>query len=207
VLVAPGDTLRIELVYRPDVFDGVAAGRIATSLHRVLGALAAGDDPRPSDFDLLSRAERQDVLLDWNATTVPPSPATPLQLFASQAAASPDAIAVTSGDAHLTYAALDCAAARVAGELRLRGIGREDRVGVCAGRGLAMAAGVLGILKAGAAFVPLDPSYPDDRLRYISADAGIGTIVTVPGMAARLPGGHPIVDVSAAVGDLEGDPP
>ncbi|MFH8609643.1 amino acid adenylation domain-containing protein [Streptomyces sp. NPDC018029] len=100
------------------------------------------------------------------------APTTLVALWERQAAATPDAIAVVTGAHRVTYADVDRRAAALAAGLRARGIGPEDLVGVCLGRSLEMVAALLGILKAGAAYLPLDPNYPADRLRYMSADSG-----------------------------------
>jgi amino acid adenylation domain-containing protein len=98
--------------------------------------------------------------------------------FRRTAAATPDAIALTDGTTHLTYAELDRRSDRVAAGLRARGVRDRDRVGLCLERGAELVVSVLGVLKAGATYVPTDPAYPADRLAYTAADAGLRLVVT-----------------------------
>ncbi|MGO4753155.1 AMP-binding protein, partial [Streptomyces sp. 2MCAF27] len=93
------------------------------------------------------------------------APTTLVALWERQAAATPDAVAVVAGAHHATYADVDRRATVLAAELQARGIGPEHLVGVCLGRSVEMVVALLGVLKSGAAYLPLDPSYPADRLR------------------------------------------
>ncbi|MFG2892335.1 amino acid adenylation domain-containing protein [Streptomyces sp. NPDC048248] len=102
------------------------------------------------------------------------APTTLVALWERQAAATPDAIAVVAGAHRATYAGVDRRATALAAELQARGIGPEDLVGVCLGRSVEMVVALLGILKSGAAYLPLDPSYPADRLRHMTTDSGAG---------------------------------
>ncbi|MFJ8082386.1 amino acid adenylation domain-containing protein [Streptomyces sp. NPDC096205] len=98
-------------------------------------------------------------------------------LVAARAEERPDAVAVTAPDGKLTYRQLDCWADTIGHALRSRGIGPGDRVGVCLRRGAELVAALLGVLKSGAAYVPLDPAYPEDRLRYLAQDAGLSLVL------------------------------
>ncbi|WP_406191911.1 amino acid adenylation domain-containing protein [Streptomyces sp. NBC_01017] len=102
------------------------------------------------------------------------APTTLVALWEQQAAATPDAVAVVAGAHRATYADVDRRATALAAELQERGIGPEDLVGVCLGRSIEMVVALLGILKSGAAYLPLDPSYPADRLRHMTTDSGAG---------------------------------
>lgn len=102
------------------------------------------------------------------------APTTLVALWEQQAAATPDAVAVVAGAHRATYADVDRRATALAAELQVRGIGPEDLVGVCLGRSIEMVVALLGILKSGAAYLPLDPSYPADRLRHMTTDSGAG---------------------------------
>ena len=127
------------------------------------------------------------MLVDWNATSRAVPALTLPELFAAQARATPDAIAVVYGDRELSYAALDAHANRLAHHLRSQGVGAETVVGLCVERSLEMVIGLLGILKAGAAYLPLDPSYPAERLSFMLSDAGCAVVVTQQGVLDRLP--------------------
>jgi len=118
-------------------------------------------------------------LLAWNRTAVPLEPHARLERWiAEQAARTPDAVAVTAPEGTLTYRALDERANRFANLLRARGAGSGRLVGVCMSRGLDLVPALLGVLKTGAAYVPLDPGFPKDRLQYMAEDAGLHGVVT-----------------------------
>ncbi|TMR26852.1 non-ribosomal peptide synthetase, partial [Nonomuraea zeae] len=107
------------------------------------------------------------------------------EAFADQVRRTPDRVAVVAGSARVTYAELDARAERIAGELRSRGAGRGDSVGVCLDRDDWLIAALLGVWRAGAAYVPLDPAYPADRLEFIASDAGMAHLITSEPVARR----------------------
>ncbi|MEU4230734.1 amino acid adenylation domain-containing protein [Nonomuraea sp. NPDC026600] len=107
------------------------------------------------------------------------------EALAEQVRRTPDRIAVVAGTTRVTYADLDSRAERIAGELRARGVGPGDSVGVCLDRDDSLIAALLGVWKAGAAYVPLDPAYPADRLEFIAADAGMAHLITSEPVARR----------------------
>src|SRR5689334_18214082 len=125
---------------------------------------------------LLSEIERQQ-LVAWNATQqdYPRDTCVP-QLVARQAAATPDAVALTAGDQKLRYGELNRRANQLAHYLQALGVGPNVLVGLCVERSLDMVVGLLGILKAGGAYVPLDPSYPAERLTFMLRDAGVSVL-------------------------------
>ena len=122
---------------------------------------------------------------EWNATSRPVPAASLPALFAAQAAATPDAIAAVYQDRELSYAALDAHANRLAHHLRSQGVGAETVVGLLVDRSLELVIGLLGILKAGAAYLPLDPSYPAQRLSFMLSDAGCSVLVTQQALLER----------------------
>ncbi|MDI1464729.1 amino acid adenylation domain-containing protein [Catellatospora sp. KI3] len=153
-----------------------AAERFFLHLTRLLES-AVADPQRPvRELDLLT-ADEQALLAAGNATDRPRRAATVLDLVREQADRSPDATAVSGTDGELTYRQLVQAAHRVGNGLRARGVADGDLVGLCARRSTELVAGVLGILAAGAAYLPLDPSYPQARLEFIAADAGAKVIL------------------------------
>src|SRR5262245_14645051 len=109
------------------------------------------------------------------------------ELVAAQAARTPDRIAVSCAGTVLTYGELLDRARRLAGHLQALGVGPETRVGICAERSLELVVGVLGTLTAGAAYVPLDPSYPAERLAYMVEDAGVPVLLAQEKLTALLP--------------------
>ncbi|HLL48703.1 MAG TPA: amino acid adenylation domain-containing protein, partial [Longimicrobiaceae bacterium] len=175
------------LSFRSDLFDAATARRLAEHLVRLLDAAAAKPDRPLADVPLLGELERRRVLVEWNATTRPyPLDRCVHELFAEQAARTPDAPAVLSEAGTLTYAELERRSAALALRLRGLGVGPETRVGVCLERTPELVAGVLAILRAGGAYVPLDPSYPTERLLYMLRDSGAPVLVTDSALAARV---------------------
>ncbi|MEW5927751.1 MAG: condensation domain-containing protein, partial [Gemmatimonadota bacterium] len=175
------------LEYAADLFDRSTAERMLEHL-RVLLHAAADDPALPlSRVPLLPPAERRRLLEDWNRTGRAYPPAAAHELFAAQARRTPDAVAVQCGAERLTYAELHRRAGRLAGALRHRGVGPESRVGICMERSAEMVAAVLGTLLAGAAYVPLDPSHPAERIAWVLEDAGVRVVLAQARTAAGLP--------------------
>ncbi|MDL5368233.1 amino acid adenylation domain-containing protein, partial [Xanthomonas sp. NCPPB 2654] len=182
------DGLIGSLVYSTDLFDRSTAGRILGHWTTLLEAMVGDGVQTVSRLPLLSSAERQQMLFAFNATdTAYPHLATIHALFEAQAAQQPDADALEYAGDRLSYAALNRRANAVAHRLIAMGVTPGDRVAICAERSLAMVVGVLGVLKAGAAYVPLDPAYPADRLAYMLADSAPMAVLTQAVLRARLP--------------------
>src|SRR5262249_37875603 len=110
----------------------------------------------------------------------------PPGVFAAQAAATPDAVAVVFAGEELSYGELDARANQLAHHLRALGVGAESVVGVCLERSLELVVALLGILKAGGGYLPLDPEYPAERLHYMLADAGAAVLISATGLCDRL---------------------
>jgi amino acid adenylation domain-containing protein len=167
------DGLRLSLEYNTDLFDAEAIERMLVHLRELFAAIAATPERRLSELSLLSPPERHYLLYELNDTARPYPAQTCLHTaFEQQAGLTPDAVAVSFGECRLTYAELDRRANQLAHYLRARGAGAEKLVGVCLPRTADMIVALLGILKAGAAYVPLDPRYPKDRLAFMLNDAG-----------------------------------
>jgi amino acid adenylation domain-containing protein len=155
---------------------------------RALEALAADPGGRYEEIDLLAAAERTQLLAEWSGAAVPAVAAHPLpELFAAQAARMPEAVAVVCGDASWTYGELRQRSLRIAAGLRDLGVGPESLVGICLDRSPEMVATLLGVLEAGAAYLPLDPSYPSQRLAFMVEDAGVRVVLTRGELAGVLP--------------------
>ncbi len=175
-----------------DLFDPATAERMAAQLRHLLRALAAEPEARIAELPLLDETERCQLIASAAGPAAIPWPDGTLHaLFAEQAAVCPDAVAVACEDACLTYAGLHERAARLARELRRRGAGPESIVGLFAPRSLELVIGLLGILQSGAAYLPLDPSYPRERLAGMVADARPSVVVTVAALRNSLPEGSP----------------
>jgi len=176
--------------YNAGLFAAATIARLIGHLAVVVEA-ACGDPALPlSRVPLLTTAERDQLLLEWNHTTGEQAPDRCVhQLFEEQASRSPNATAVVCGERHLTYRELDIRANQVARHLRGLGIKPETLVGICVERSVELLVGLLGILKAGAAYVPLDPAYPVARLAFLLADAGVSIVLTQEQLACMLPDG------------------
>ncbi len=188
--VVDADSDEVQLVLSRDgtVLGDARAAEVAGWYARVLAAVAADPDARYDTFSPLSAGERERLLEEWNSTSASfPSSHCVHELFQAQAARTPQRVAVTAAAGSLTYAELDARAAAVAAVLRGRGVGPDDRVGICLPRTPEMVAAVLGVLKAGGAYLPLDPSYPPDRLRYMLEDSGARVVLASDETAVRLP--------------------
>ncbi|MBV9775089.1 MAG: AMP-binding protein, partial [Gemmatimonadetes bacterium] len=181
------DGLVLNLTRDLDRVDAGAAGRVLEHLRTLLEAMAA-DPARPvGELSPLSVAERARVLAAGRAEREYPADGCIHERFAARAARAPDTVAVTYEGESLTYAELDRRSDRLARVLRARGVGSEARVGVCAERSAELVVALLGVLKAGAAYVPLDPAYPAERLAYVLEDAGIGVALAQERTRDRLP--------------------
>ncbi len=153
------------LEYAADLFDEDTATSLAQRLVRLL--TAAAEDPACTigNLDILSTDERHTILTDWNDTARPVADATIPELFAAQARRTPDAVALAYDDQTLSYRDLDIRANQLAHHLRALGAGPETIVALCVERSFDMVVALIAILKAGAAYLPLDPDYPEERLR------------------------------------------
>ena len=172
------DGLRASVVFRADLFDVATVEQFAQNFLAVLHAFAANPDARLSSLSWLGETEQQQQLVEWSGTSLTPAPqATVTQLFSSQVARRPEAIAVSFGDRRLTYGQLSKEAERLAHTLRTLGVARRSRVAICLDRSAELVVAMVGVIKAGAAYVPLDPQYPADRLVLMMRDAGIEIVV------------------------------
>ncbi|MET0396507.1 MAG: amino acid adenylation domain-containing protein, partial [Longimicrobiaceae bacterium] len=203
-----GERLAGSLSYRTELWEGATIERMLGHLATLLESLARSPDLPVAELPLLGEAERARVLAEWNATerAYPAGPRVH-DLFAAQAARTPEGAAVSWRGERMTYGELERRANRLAHALRRRGVGPESRVGVCMSRTPELLVALLGVLKAGGAYVPLDPAYPLERLGYMVEDAGIGLVLTEERLAGSVPEGA--VDVLALDGardDLAAEP-
>jgi amino acid adenylation domain-containing protein/non-ribosomal peptide synthase protein (TIGR01720 family) len=169
------------LEYRTDLFDVPTVDRMAGHLRNLLEGAAANPAARISRLPLLSPGERFQLLAEWNDTRAPfPADATMHGLFAAQAARTPDAVAVLSAERSLTYRELDGESARLARRLRTLGVGPGVPVGVSLERSADMVSVLLGILRAGGFYVPLDSAWPEARIHTILSSLGVSHVLTHP---------------------------
>ncbi|MEV4807681.1 amino acid adenylation domain-containing protein [Nonomuraea sp. NPDC049421] len=173
---APDGSLIGQVEYATALFDRETIERTAANLVRLLAGIAAAPDTPVDRLDLLGPDE-----LALATGPVRPRPADPRTLpeaFLEQVRATPGAVAVTDGGRHLTYAELNARANRLAHRLRGAGVGAGSLVGVCLDRSAELVVTLLAVLKAGGAYLPLDPAYPADRLAFMVSDAGVPVVVT-----------------------------
>ena len=176
------------LEYNTDIFDGERIGRMLEHFRTALAGVAANPECPVGYLPLLGEGERQTVLNEWNATrTEAPQDLCVHQLFGRQAERTPHATALSDGARRMSYAELDAQSNRLARYLRGLGVGPEARVGVCLRRSLDMAPAVLGVLKAGGAYLPLDPSYPTERLSFMLEDSAASILLTEEALVDELP--------------------
>ena len=179
------DGIETHFEYSTDLFGEETIARMAGHFRTLLEGIVADPDRRLSELPLLSRGERIQVLRTWNDTQTDYPPDLHLhRLFESQVDRAPGAVAVVYRAEHVTYDALNRRANQLARHLRALGVGPETIVAIRAERSLAMIAGLLGILKAGAAYLPLDPAEPRDRLLYILQESHVPLLLTQQRLAA-----------------------
>lgn len=188
-----GESLRVALTYNSDLFERQTARRMAGHYRALLEGVARNPEQRVSAIRLLQEEERRQVLVEWNRTERPVAPVCVHELFEAQAARTPDAVAVIFGDCEVTYGELDRRADALARRLRRLGVGPDVLVGLAVERSHEMVAALLGILKAGGAFLPLDPGYPSERLAFMLEDSGAPVLVTERSLVSRLPERLPTV--------------
>ncbi|MFC7396829.1 amino acid adenylation domain-containing protein [Chelatococcus sp. GCM10030263] len=189
LMAMPGERLELRLDYRPELVAATTAEALSGRLERLLAGMAADAGQPVAALDILAPAERRLILDDWNATRHEVPGACFPALFAAQVAASPEAVAVIARDERLSYQALDDRAEALAHRLIARGIGPEDIVAIALPRSAAMVAAVLGVMKAGAAYLPLDPDYPRERLAFMLRDAAPKALIASEATAAAIGAG------------------
>ncbi|GII78505.1 hypothetical protein Sru01_34870 [Sphaerisporangium rufum] len=181
--------LLVAFTYDTALFDATTVARLARRYETVLRAVAADPGTPVSAIEVMPAGERAKLLRAGTGPAPAAPPAGLPELFAAQVARTPHAAAVTDAAGTLTYAELAGRARRLAGRLRAAGAGRGSLVGVYLDRSAGMVAALLGVLEAGAAYVPLDPAFPPARLAHVLADCGAAHVVTRAGLAGGLPPG------------------
>ncbi|MER7444431.1 non-ribosomal peptide synthetase/MFS transporter [Micromonospora avicenniae] len=181
------DGLWGKLVFNTDLFARETVQRMADRFGTLLRAVVAAPDTPVSALDLLAPVERE-LLGAWNDTAADfPREQTLHTPIEERAARTPDAVALRFEGRSVTYAELNAAANRAAHRLRAAGVGPETLVGVCAERSVELVAGLLGVLKAGGAYLPLDPEYPADRLAFMVTDAAAPLVLVQEHLRGVLP--------------------
>jgi amino acid adenylation domain-containing protein len=174
--------------YNSDLFEVDTIARQVRHFDRLLKSIVANPDQSISSLNLLSPAQDHQQLVEWNNTQTDFAETTCVHhLFELQAQRAPDSVAVVFEEDQLTYNQLNRRANQLAHCLRRLGVGVEHRVGLCAERSVDLMVGLLGILKAGGVYVPLDPALPKERLGYMLSDSGAEILLTQQHLVASLP--------------------
>ncbi|WP_143342956.1 non-ribosomal peptide synthetase, partial [Crossiella equi] len=188
------DGLLVEATYRLDLFESDRIEALLDHLEHLLAAALAAPDTPVSALPLQDPGELAARLATWNDTARAVPDTTVVDRFEAQAARTPDAVAVRGEDgATLTYAELDHRAERLAAALCAKGIGAESTVALLLPRTPDLVVALLGVLKSGAAYLPLDADHPADRLAYMVGDAGAACVLTSADLAERVPHPHQVV--------------
>lgn len=189
LVVEPGDKLRLRLIYNSHRFDRSLILRILQQMDCVLREIQLGPSRPLRLVSILTESERHQLLVEWNATSAPwPREACYHHLFEAQAQRTPHALAVAFHNHQLSYRELNEQANRIARFLRSLGAAPETTVGVCLERSTNLVTGRLAVLKAGAAYLPLDPGLPFERLAFMIHDARAAVLLTQESLHKRFAG-------------------
>ena len=206
--VDAGEKILLPLEYNTDLFDASTIQRWIQNFQILLEGIVEDPHQRIDTLPLLSDTERQQLLTEWNKNAIVPYPreSSIPELFEAEVAAHPDTLAIVTDTTTWTYRELNEKANILAHRLRTLGINKEMFVGLCMERSAEMIAATLGILKAGAAYVPLDPAYPPARLQYMLNDVKPLALLVSQKSAARVGDTfstypHPVIDVGMALAD------
>ena len=176
------------VVYNADIYDGATVGQMMRHFEVLLEAMAADPDQRIDDVTLLSEAEEREQLVTWNSTGASyPQDKTIHQLFEEQALRAPHNTAVIFGETRLTYRELDERANQLAHYLCNQGVAPDTLVALCLDKSADMIVALLAVLKAGGAYLPMDPAYPQERLRFMMEDSGVSHLITTQSLIHSIP--------------------
>ena len=191
--------------YDRDLFDAETIAQLGAHLLILLEGAVKDPQRRISELPILSEADRRQLLVEWNQTGSSfDGPQLLDELIDLQVARTPHHIAVSSGQASLTYSELSLRASALASRLRVNGIGPDRLVAICLERSVDMVVALVAVLKAGGAYVPLDPAYPQDRLDFMLADSGASVVITDTSRLLQWPGAGRIVIAAGEDGDAVG---
>ncbi|MEM6401049.1 MAG: amino acid adenylation domain-containing protein, partial [Cyanobacteria bacterium P01_D01_bin.116] len=179
--VIPGAELSLRINYDSNRFDSETITRMLGHLETLLQGIVTNPQQKVCELPLLTVAEKQQLLVDWNDTSCNYSKLCIHQLFEIQAEKTPDKIAVIFESQQFTYQQLNEKANQFAHYLKSVGVEAETKVGICLERSEKMLVGLLGILKAGGTYIPLDPAFPEERLRFMVEDSGVNFLITDSG--------------------------
>ena len=173
--------------YSRELFEAETIERLMRHYMNLLREIADGSERPISALNLLSGAEREQIVVEWNRTERPYMNDRPIhELFAEQAERTPERIALVGGGKRVSYRELNRRANQLGNYLQRLGVGPEVVVGVCLDRSVEMIVAILGVLKAGGAYLPLDPEFPAERLALLLEDAGVRLVLTRQSLEGRL---------------------
>lgn len=183
--------IKVSIEYNTDLFMDATIERLSSHYQNLLHEMVSDPKQKVSHVNFLSAAEKKLMQKSWNATESPfPSDKTVHKVFEEWAEQNPDNTALLFNGEHLTYRELNERANQLAAFLRKKGVGPETLVGIAMPRSLDVPVAILGILKAGGAFLPIDPAYPPERIQYMIADSQISALITHDALADQFKGDH-----------------
>ncbi|MBA4532700.1 non-ribosomal peptide synthetase [Brevibacillus halotolerans] len=198
IMVQPREELHVRLDYNAFVFTTAFMKKMEGHLKQIAACVANNPNVAVKDITMLTQEEYQQVVVELNDTETPYPDKTIHELFAEQVEKTPDQIAVVLENKRLTYRQLDAKSNQLARFLRNKGIGPDRLVGLMMDRSIEMMIGILGILKAGGAFVPIDPAYPAERISYTLEHSGVQILLTQQHLMYKNPSSIEIVDIQAS---------
>ncbi|HMG76892.1 MAG TPA: amino acid adenylation domain-containing protein, partial [Pyrinomonadaceae bacterium] len=195
------------LEYNADLFDEATVARMAGHFKTLVADIVADPERRIADLALMSEGERRQILHRWNDTSREYQARCIHELFQEQAERTPAATALVYEEEQLNYRELNRRANQLAHYLQGVGVGPETLVGICMERSVEMIVSLLAVLKAGAAYLPLDPEYPQERLSFMLEDARVAVVLTRRSLTSRLPDYQgPVLDLDTEWDRIEAQP-
>ncbi|MCD4693540.1 MAG: AMP-binding protein [Calditrichales bacterium] len=196
LVAAPGKQLALDIAYETKHFDKAIIKRILKHLETILQTVVTDPNQKLGQISILTEQEKQQSVYDWNYAEEPyPDQTTLHGWFEKQVEKTPDAVAVVFEDQKLTYKELNQRANQLARYLNKKGIGAEVITGISLERSLEIIVSILGVLKAGGAYLPIDPEYPADRINYMIEDSGLSLLITQSSLLDKF-SGHDALKVS-----------
>ena len=196
-LIFGGEQLSLEIENDRSRIDDATAARVLDHLATIFEAIAARPDATLAELSMVSPSEHARVISDWNDTEISYPETTLVELIAQQVARTPAGVAVEDERRALTFAELDSATGALAARLRAMGVGRNVLVGISAERSVELVVGLVAIMRAGGAYVPIDPEYPRDRIAFMLEDAAVPVLLADnDAIAAHAPAGTTVIALS-----------
>jgi amino acid adenylation domain-containing protein len=195
LIVSEGtDAFTAAFEYNRELFDAPRVNRMLRHFSTILQEIVKNPETRLSRLRMLEEGEREQLLVGWNRTQSEyPKDRTWVQLFEEQVGRSPEATALVVGQQRWSYAQLNERVNRLAHHLRSRGVGPESLAGICAERSVEMVIAILAVLKAGGAYLPMDPLYPSERLSFMLEDARVAVVLTQQKIQREWPGATQVI--------------